>query len=247
MLGIWIRSSYIHDWFWLLNFQHTTDYHYPNRRDDRQHPLTLTRNVSEVQEFFEIDIETEQIERSTQRMHNTFGWTRIDVLSMMVVCIFLFSLCFSALVEALQTIVHLDHAGDAMHYPLYVLLLGIFGIILNIICYLMIGGFTFHQGSFLSLNEKGDVMLETIVSGEKSIRQGQKRLSRGKPIPVGAPPIKRRQSGREMGRDMSSKYDLYIWNYLHKLTQQNFQKKFPPRPNTSQQNEPITNKNTSSK
>lgn len=140
-------------------------------------------------------------------MHNTFGWTRIDVLSMMVVCIFLASLCFSILVEAIQTLIHLDHAGDAMHYPIFVFVVGCLGLVLNIFCYTVIGGYTFHQGSFLSINETGDVVLETIINGEKCVRQGRKRLSRDKPLPKGLTPGKKRQNTRETCRDVCSKFN----------------------------------------
>lgn len=188
-------------------FQHTQANVY-NRRDCRQSTAVISRNNSDDHEFMQMmELENEQeVARSTQRMQNTFGWTRIDILSMLVVCIFLASLCFSIFVEAIQTLIHLDHAGDTMHYPLYVLLVGVFGLILNIFCYIVIGGFTYHQGSFLSINEKGDVTLEANISGEQSIRQGRKRLSRDKSIPKnGVVPAKKRQSARDMCRDVCSK------------------------------------------
>lgn len=169
----------------------------------------MTRNISEVNEFLEVEIENErtEIERSVQRMQNTFGWTRIDVLTMMVVCIFLASLCFSSLVEAFQTLIHLGHAGDTMHYTGYVLLVGIIGIALNVMVYYAIGGYTFHQGSFLSINEKGDVTLDTVISGERYLREGRKRLSCDKTIQVASgQPVELRQNLREMIRDVCSKY-----------------------------------------
>lgn len=83
-----------------------------------------------------------------RRLRNTFGWTRIEILMMLVVCVFFGSLCFSIVVEALQTLVHIDHM-DAMHSPLVVLLLGVISLLLNGFCYLLIGGiYVFYVLSF---------------------------------------------------------------------------------------------------
>lgn len=72
-------------------------------------------------------------------LKNTFGWARIDVIFMLICFVFLASLCFSLIVEALQTLVHINHQ-DEMHYPIPVMCLGATGILLNGICYLLIGG-----------------------------------------------------------------------------------------------------------
>ncbi|XP_055593427.1 zinc transporter 10 [Uranotaenia lowii] len=137
-------------------------------------------------------------------LRNTFGWTRIDVLTMLVVCIFLASFCFSAVVEALQTLSHIHHQ-DAMHFPIPVLILGAMGIILNGFCYLLIGGYTYHQGSFLYITSSGEVVLDKIVSGD-GIRKGERRLS-GSRKQVGAAQrhdAGKRQSVRELMRDICS-------------------------------------------
>lgn len=75
----------------------------------------------------------------TPLLKNTFGWARIDVIMMLICFVFLASLCFSTLVEALQTLVHIDH-HDEMHHPIPVLIVGACGLLLNGICYLLIGG-----------------------------------------------------------------------------------------------------------
>lgn len=85
---------------------------------------------------------------------------------------------FSFAVEALQTLIHIDHQ-DSMHHPVAVILLGAAGIVLNGICFLMIGGYTHHQGSFLHITSTGDVVLDGIVSDE-GLRRGERRLSRTK-------------------------------------------------------------------
>lgn len=98
-----------------------------------------------------------------RHLRNTFGWARVDVLVMLIGCVFLASLCFSLLVEALQTLVHISH-HDEMHHPIPVMCLGIVGILINILCYLLIGGYTFHQGSFLNCeDQKNEFELESGV------------------------------------------------------------------------------------
>lgn len=105
--------------------------------------------------------------KQERKLKNTFGWTRIDVVTMLICCVFLASFCFSVYVEALQTLVHIDHQ-DAMHQPVAVLCIGAAGLLLHGLCYLLIGGFTFHQGSFLYVTESGDVMLNKVVVNGKS-------------------------------------------------------------------------------
>lgn len=78
-----------------------------------------------------------------RHLRNTFGWARVDVLVILIGCVFLASLCFSLLVEALQTLVHISH-HDEMHHPIPVMCLGVVGILINILCYLLIGGKQFH-------------------------------------------------------------------------------------------------------
>uniref|UniRef100_A0A8D8TQA7 Zinc transporter 10 n=1 Tax=Cacopsylla melanoneura TaxID=428564 RepID=A0A8D8TQA7_9HEMI len=95
---------------------------------------------------------------SETRLRNTFGWARIDVLVLLIGCIFLTSLCFSLTLEAAQTLGHISH-HDAMHQPLQVLLVGATGLVLNGFCYLMIGGYTYYQGSFLRVGHSGDITL----------------------------------------------------------------------------------------
>lgn len=74
-----------------------------------------------------------------KKLKNTFGWARIDVLVMLSGFVFLASLCFSLVVEALQTLVHIDHQHE-MHHPIPVMCVGASGLLLNGLCYLLIGG-----------------------------------------------------------------------------------------------------------
>lgn len=131
------------------------------------------------------------------KLKNTFGWARIDVMTMLMCCVFLASLIFSLLVEAIQTLVHIDH-NDEMHQPVLVFATGCLGLVLNGICYVLIGGFTFHQGSFLYVTASGDVVLDKIVTDD-SIRKGERRLSRTRTVPT--PQRRQRQGCREILRD----------------------------------------------
>lgn len=86
-------------------------------------------------------------------LKNTFGWARIDVLTMLVMCIFMASLCFSLLVEAIRKLLHISHQ-DAMHFPLIVMSIGCGGLLLNGLTYLLIGGYTRNQTTFLQVNNR---------------------------------------------------------------------------------------------
>ncbi|XP_049791506.1 zinc transporter 1 isoform X1 [Schistocerca nitens] len=138
--------------------------------------------------------------RGQRRLKNTFGWARIDVLAQLVVCVLLASFCFSLVVEAVQTLVHIGHQ-DEMHHPLLVLAMGAAGLLLNGLCYLLIGGYTFHQASFLQVTPSGDVVLAHAVT-RRSVQQGRRRLSsQARQPPLPPPQQQPRQGPREMCRD----------------------------------------------
>lgn len=135
---------------------------------------------------------------SDRKMKNTFGWARIDIVTMLVCCVFLASFCFSLLMEALQTLVHIDHL-DEMHHPMPVLCIGASGILLNVLCYILIGGFTFNQGVFLHVTEKGDVILCRNVNSQET-KEGEQQLSaKTRRSPLAIP---KSQGFREMCRDV---------------------------------------------
>lgn len=54
-------------------------------------------------------------------------------------CVFLASLSFSLVVEAIQTLIHIDHQ-DPMHQPPVVFGVGLLGIVIHGLCYLLLGG-----------------------------------------------------------------------------------------------------------
>ncbi|XP_052848744.1 LOW QUALITY PROTEIN: proton-coupled zinc antiporter SLC30A1 [Drosophila gunungcola] len=116
-----------------------------------------------------------------QKLRNTFGWARIDILTMLIVFIILASLSFSLVVEALQTLVHIDHQ-DTMHLPIPMMMLGFVGLVLNGLTYLLIGGYTLHQGSFLHLTPGGNVVLERPMSSnlDLSLTPMQRQLSKSR-------------------------------------------------------------------
>ena len=74
-----------------------------------------------------------------KKLKNTFGWARIEVVLMLGGCVFLASLSFSLVVEALQTLIHIDHQ-DPMHQPISVFIIGLFGILIHGLCCLLLGG-----------------------------------------------------------------------------------------------------------
>lgn len=79
---------------------------------------------------------------------------------------------------------------------------GAAGLVLNGLCYLLIGGYTFHQGSFLHVTESGDVVLSKVVISQ-SVEHGERRLSRTKYINTASRPQKQRQGLWEMMRDVN--------------------------------------------
>ena len=142
-----------------------------------------------------------QQRQNATSLRNTFGWARVDVLTMVIVCTFLTSLCFSVVVEVIQVSVnriemfanfslnflpsrlpfqslfhithkdHLDHQEE-FHFYAYetCIILGALGLVLNGISYLLIGGYTAHQGSFLHLTSDGNVyILDRVVEDGRKI------------------------------------------------------------------------------
>ncbi|XP_076069501.1 zinc transporter 77C isoform X2 [Oratosquilla oratoria] len=108
-----------------------------------------------------------------ENLMNTFGWARMEVISMLSTLLFLTALCFSVSVESVQTIVHAGHQ-DAMHHPLPVLGVAVSGLVLNILVYALIGGYTHHQGCFLEMRESGvwarrTLSQETVETGGRTI------------------------------------------------------------------------------
>lgn len=145
---------------------------------------------------------------------------------MLIVCILLAALCFSLLVEAVQTLIHIDHQ-DTMHHPVAVIIIGACGLLLNGLTYLLIGGYTCHQGSFLHITPTGDVVLDRVATGD-TLRDSKrsftkvKRETGGSIKALPAPgkttePVKQdaniTQTFREMLRDVCSEY-LFICLFI---------------------------------
>lgn len=135
-------------------------------------------------------------------LKNTFGWARVDVLTMVIVCTFLTSLCFSIVVEVIQTLFHIEHNDHVSHekefhaYTYgYIIILGALGLVLNGIAYLLIGGYTFHQGSFLHLTADGNVYIidRVVEDGRKISDSKEDKVER------------KSQKLHEMSRDVCSK------------------------------------------
>lgn len=116
-----------------------------------------------------MEVNEAEADRHRITLRNTFGWMRIEILTMLIGGIFLGAFCFSLFVEAIQTLIHIDHQ-DTMHYPAIVFVLAIVGLILNGLCYLLIGGYTYHQSNFLYLSPTGEVVLDQSASGNGLVR-----------------------------------------------------------------------------
>lgn len=156
-----------------------------------------------------------------KKLKNTFGWARIDVIGLLICCVFLASLSFSIVVEALQTLVHIGH-HDEMHHTIPVFIVGIVGLILNVICYLLIGGYTFHQGSFLYMNEEGCVVLNRVVSND-AVSRGEKRFAKTQNAQY-----KQREGCKEMLRDAIGCVIVIICAVLVHFTEKNVAKFIDP-------------------
>lgn len=113
--------------------------------------------------------------RRARSLRNTFGWMRIEILTMLIAGIFLGAFCFSLIIEALQTLIHISHK-DTMHYPVAIFTLAVGGLILNAFCYLLIGGYTHHQANFRRITPAGDVVLDQMANRNGLVR-GSRRLS----------------------------------------------------------------------
>ncbi|XP_055908108.1 calcium/manganese antiporter SLC30A10 [Eupeodes corollae] len=183
---------------------------------DENMDYALARNSNlaaknDQDKFTCVDLSVEEkslrnIEIRERKLRNTFGWTRIDILTMLIVCIFLASLSFSLLVEALQTLIHIDHQ-DTMHLPVPVMILGFMGLILNGICYLFIGGYTTRQGNFLHMTSNGDVILDSKKGNDEGEQTecGIPTLSVANNMEENNPSFrKEKQSLVQMFRDISS-------------------------------------------
>ncbi|XP_068248677.1 proton-coupled zinc antiporter SLC30A1 [Palaemon carinicauda] len=112
-----------------------------------------------------------------ESLHNTFGWARLEVLSMLTTLMFLTALCFSMAIDSIQTALHAGHQ-DAMHHPLHIMGLGVIGLVLNGIVFCLIGGYTHHQGCFLEIRGSGGVWVGKQLTQE-AVQTGRRTLSLG--------------------------------------------------------------------
>jgi len=86
----------------------------------------------------------------------TFGWRRLEVVGSLSSLVFLFSLCFATMVEALQTLFHTDHL-DTMHHPEWVLILAGADIAVWLVALTAFGGYSALQGRAVGQCRNGSV------------------------------------------------------------------------------------------
>lgn len=96
-------------------------------------------------------------------LKNTFGWARVKVLGLLVNMLFLGALCFAAAVEAMQTMVHASHEDTEPRFPLILVVLGLINFTLNILCFILIGGYTHHQGCSMII-QGDDVQMNCVLT-----------------------------------------------------------------------------------
>lgn len=97
--------------------------------------------------------------------------------------------------------------GTPSHYIIF--FSGTLGLLLNGLCYLLIGGYTFHQGSFLYVTESGDVVLSKVVVNQ-TVQHGERRLSHTKYVNAITKPQKQRQSFWELTRDVTGRHKNFL-------------------------------------
>ncbi|XP_058789246.1 proton-coupled zinc antiporter SLC30A1 [Phymastichus coffea] len=165
-------------------------------RESSSNSLKASSNAPEESAVIQQTAKKSKQTSSEKRMKNTFGWARIDIVTMLICCVLLASFCFSLMVEALQTLVHIDHL-DEMHHPLPIMTIGASGILLNAFCYFLIGGYTFNQGVFLHFTKNGEIVLKRTLSLQTSKEGNNSDQTRRSPIT-----LPRSQGVREMCRDV---------------------------------------------
>lgn len=147
--------------------------------EDQQQKEIVAKHMSEKKK---------QQQRHEKSLKNTFGWARVDVLTMVIVCTFLTSLCFSIVVEVIQTLFHVNHKDHVDHdqeFHSYTygtcIALAVLGLVLNGISYLLIGGYTYHQGSFIHLSPDGTVyILDRVVEDGRKITDSREQKTEPK-------------------------------------------------------------------
>ncbi|XP_061401720.1 uncharacterized protein LOC133337516 [Musca vetustissima] len=182
-----------------------------NKNDSTSEKMTAVDGIVSVAVAAtnETEIQLRERKRREQKTRNTFGWARIEILTMLIICITLASLSFSLLVEALQTLVHIDHQ-DSMHLPVHVMILGVVGLLLNGFTYILIGGYTLHQGNFLHINPMGNVVVEASnitveTNGLTKGNAGDHQLKEDLKAELGKVHYRTRREGpAELLRDLSS-------------------------------------------
>ncbi|KAG8181522.1 hypothetical protein JTE90_014252 [Oedothorax gibbosus] len=108
-------------------------------------------------------------------LKNTFGWARVKVVGLLINMLFLVALCFAACVEAVQTMVHASHEDTEPRYPHIMVALGALNLALNVLCFILIGGYTHHQGCSMIIQSE-DIQMSCVLSEEVKSSNTQSAL-----------------------------------------------------------------------
>jgi len=85
-----------------------------------------------------------RVKGEDRNLKNTFGWRRMEVVGSIASLVFLFSLCFATMIEALQTVFHTSHL-DTMHHPEWIMLLVGVHVVVWFVSFFVIGGYSYQQ------------------------------------------------------------------------------------------------------
>eukprot|EP00092_Neocalanus_flemingeri_P090158 GFUD01114168.1.p1 GENE.GFUD01114168.1~~GFUD01114168.1.p1 ORF type:complete len:367 (-),score=88.31 GFUD01114168.1:241-1341(-) len=99
--------------------------------------------------------------KGERSLKNTFGWRRMEVVGSIASLVFLFSLCFATMIEALQTVFHTDHL-DTMHHPEWIMLLVGSNLAVWLVSFFVIGGYSYNQSKAVRQDKPNRRELETV-------------------------------------------------------------------------------------
>jgi len=101
--------------------------------------------------------------KGERSLKNTFGWRRMEVVGSIASLVFLFSLCFATMIEALQTLFHTDHL-DTMHHPEWIMVLVGGNLAVWLVSFFVIGGYSYHQSRAVTQDKPSRLVADESTS-----------------------------------------------------------------------------------
>lgn len=106
----------------------------------------------------------------TKTPKNTFGWARLEILGVLVNILFFAALCFAVMISGIQELIHVRHRPEIPNYPFLILIFGVIRLILNMVAFILIGGYTHHQSSLLRIRS------EEVMNGKQETNENMKLI-----------------------------------------------------------------------